>query len=123
MHSIHPKPSGASVWMISNKRVESELAKWLRNRDKNSELLGGGGGVIKNTNDDNLALTLADMNKEHSLDVSHGVAKSNLVQELRRITKMHKKSPQHGNFGVLKSSDIPSILVETGFIFKPSRRA
>lgn len=110
-----PKPNGASVWMISNKRVESELAKWLRNRDKNSELLGGGGGVIKNTNDDNLALTLADMNKEHSLDVSHGVAK-NLVQELKRITKMHKKTPQHGNFGVLKSSDIPSILVETGFI-------
>ena len=48
-----PQPSGASVWVISNRRVESELAKWLVNREKNSELLGGGGGVIKNTADDN----------------------------------------------------------------------
>ncbi|WP_440875104.1 N-acetylmuramoyl-L-alanine amidase [Thalassotalea sp. PLHSN55] len=110
-----PQPSGASVWVVSNRRVESEMAKWLRNREKNSELLGGGGGVIKNTQDDNLAITLADMNKEHSLETSMTMA-SNVISQLRRITKMHKKEPQHGNFGVLKSSDIPSILVETGFI-------
>ena len=110
-----PQPHGASVWVISNRRVESEMARWLVNREKNSELLGGGGGVIKNTSDDNLAKTLADMNKEHSLEVSLGMA-NDVIQHLRKITKMHKKTPQHGNFGVLKSSDIPSILVETGFI-------
>ncbi len=110
-----PQPSGASVWVVSNRRVESELAKWLANREKNSELLGGGGGVIKTTRDDNLAKTLADMSKEHSLDVSISMANS-VLRQLKRITKLHKKSPQHGNFGVLKSSDIPSILVETGFI-------
>lgn len=110
-----PQPHGASVWVVSNKRVESELAKWLVNREKNSELLGGGGGVIKNTADDNLAITLADMNKEHSVEVSLNLA-SDVVKHLGKITKLHKKSPQHGNFGVLKSSDIPSILVETGFI-------
>lgn len=110
-----PQPSGASVWVVSNRRVESELAKWLTNREKNSELLGGGGGVIKNTNDDNLAKTLADMSKEHSLDVSISMA-SSVIRQLKKVTKLHKKSPQHGNFGVLKSSDIPSILVETGFI-------
>jgi N-acetylmuramoyl-L-alanine amidase len=109
------QPSGASVWIVSNKRVESEMAKWLRNRSNNSELLGGGGGVIKNTRDDNLAKTLADMNKEHSQGVSISMA-SSVLKQLRKITKMHKKVPQHGNFGVLKSSDIPSILVETGFI-------
>lgn len=113
-----PQPRGASVWVVTNKRVESELAKWLRNRDKNSELLGGGGGVIKNTKDHNLALTLADMNKEHSLEVSMGMAHK-VQKQLSRITKMHKKRPQHGNFGVLKSSDIPSMLVETGFISNP----
>ncbi|MBA6363959.1 N-acetylmuramoyl-L-alanine amidase, partial [Colwellia sp. BRX8-8] len=52
-----PQPNGASVWIVSHKRVESEMAKWLRNRSNNSELLGGGGGVIKNTRDDNLAKT------------------------------------------------------------------
>jgi N-acetylmuramoyl-L-alanine amidase len=91
------------------------LAKWLVNREKKSELLGGGGGVIKNTSDSHLALALADMSKEHSLGVSFGVA-NNVIKEMKKVTKMHKKTPQNGNFAVLKSSDIPSILVETGFI-------
>jgi N-acetylmuramoyl-L-alanine amidase len=110
-----PGPSGASVWVVTKSRAESELSRWLVNREKKSELLGGGGGVIKNTSDSHLALTLADMSKEHSLGVSFGVA-NNVIKELKKITKMHKKTPQNGNFAVLKSSDIPSILVETGFI-------
>lgn len=110
-----PQPSGGSVWLVTNRRVESELSRWLVNREKNSELLGGGGSVIKNTNDDNLAITIADMNKEYSLEVSHGVA-SSVISRMRKITKMHKKTPQNGNFAVLKASDIPSVLVETGFI-------
>lgn len=110
-----PQPHGASVWVVTKKRAESELARWLVNREKKSELLGGGGGVIKNTADSHLALALADMSKEHSLGVSFGVA-NNVIRELKKITKLHKKSPQNGNFAVLKSSDIPSILVETGFI-------
>ncbi len=110
-----PKPSGASVWVVTKRRAESELAKWLVNREKKSELLGGGGGVIKNTSDSHLALALADMSKEHSLGVSFGVA-NKVIKEMKKVTKMHKKTPQNGNFAVLKSSDIPSILVETGFI-------
>jgi len=110
-----PGPSGASVWVVTKSRAESELSRWLVNREKKSELLGGGGGVIKNTSDSHLALALADMSKEHSLGVSFGVA-NNVIRELKKITKMHKKTPQNGNFAVLKSSDIPSILVETGFI-------
>ena len=110
-----PIPSGASVWVVTKRRAESELSGWLANREKKSELLGGGGGVIKNTSDNHLALALADMSKEHSLGVSFGVA-NNVIKELKKVTKMHKKTPQNGNFAVLKSSDIPSILVETGFI-------
>ncbi|AAZ25558.1 N-acetylmuramoyl-L-alanine amidase [Colwellia psychrerythraea] len=110
-----PGPSGASVWVVTKSRAESELSRWLVNREKKSELLGGGGGVIKNTSDSHLALALADMSKEHSLGVSFGVA-NNVIKELKKITKMHKSTPQNGNFAVLKSSDIPSILVETGFI-------
>lgn len=109
------QPSGASVWVVSNKRAESELSRWLDNRQRNSELLGGGGDVIKSTNDDNLALTLADMSREHSLDVSIGVSKK-VISQLKKITKLHKKQTQYKSLAVLKSSDIPSILVETGFI-------
>jgi len=110
-----PGPHGSSVWVVTKKRAESELSRWLVNREKKSELLGGGGGVIKNTSDSHLALALADMSKEHSLGVSFGVA-NNVIAQLKKITKLHKKTPQNGNFAVLKSSDIPSILVETGFI-------
>lgn len=110
-----PQPSGASVWLVSNKRVETEMAKWLVNREKSSELLGGGGGTIKHTQDANLAFTLADLSKEHSLEVSRNIANS-VIRQLKKITKLHKKHPQHASFAVLKASDIPSILVETGFI-------
>ncbi|WP_281560918.1 N-acetylmuramoyl-L-alanine amidase [Thalassomonas sp. RHCl1] len=110
-----PQPNGASVWVALHSRVESELSRWLVNREKNSELLGGGGGVIKNTADDNLAITLADMNKEHSLEMSLGLA-SDVISKLKKVTKLHKKTPQHASLAVLKASDIPSILVETGFI-------
>lgn len=110
-----PQPHGASVWVVSHKRVESELSSWLVNREKNSELLGGGGGVIKNTSDDNLAKTLADMNKEHSLEVSLGMA-DYVLAELKTVVRLHKKKPQHASFAVLKASDIPSMLIETGFI-------
>jgi N-acetylmuramoyl-L-alanine amidase len=110
-----PVPKGASVWVVTKRRSESELSRWLKKREENSELLGGGGGVIKTTPDNHLALALADMGKEHALGVSFDVAK-NVVGELKKMTTLHKKTPQNGNFAVLKSSDIPSILVETGFI-------
>jgi len=109
------QPHGASVWIISKGRAESEMARWLVNREKNSELLGGVGSVIKTTKDNYFALTLADMSKQHSIEESLGVA-TNVIGELKKITKLHKKTPQYASFAVLKASDIPSILVETGFI-------
>lgn len=109
------EPNGASVWVVTQGRVESEMARWLVNREKNSELLGGVGAVIKSTKDNYFALTLADMSKQHSIEESLGVAE-NVLAEMRKMTKLHKKTPQYGNFAVLKTSDIPSILVETGFI-------
>ena len=109
------QPHGASVWIISKGRAESEMARWLVNREKNSELLGGVGAVIKNTKDNYFALTLADMSKQHSIEESIGVA-NNVLRQLKKITKLHKKVPQYASFAVLKASDIPSILVETGFI-------
>ncbi len=112
------KPKGSSVWLVSNKRVETEMSRWLVNREKNSELLGGGGGTIKTTQDNNLAFTLADLSKEHSLEVSRSVANS-VLKHLRKVTKLHKRQPQHASLAVLKASDIPSILVETGFISNP----
>jgi N-acetylmuramoyl-L-alanine amidase len=113
-----PKPNGGSVWVLSSGRAESELSKWLKNREQNSEMLGGAGDLIKSTNDDNLAKLFADLTKEKSLEISIKMAER-VIGEMKQITKMHKKKPQHASFAVLKASDIPSILVETGFISNP----
>ncbi|QBY04654.1 AMIN domain-containing protein [Thalassotalea sp. HSM 43] len=112
------KPRGASVWIVNDSRAESELSRWLKHREKNSELLGGGGQLIKATNDDNLAVFLADLTKDKSLEISDRIAR-NVIAELKKITRMHKTKPQNASLAVLKSSDIPSMLVETGFISNP----
>ncbi|WP_371189937.1 N-acetylmuramoyl-L-alanine amidase [Thalassotalea ponticola] len=113
-----PRPRGASVWIANDRRAESELSKWLKNREKNSELLGGGGELIKRTNDDNLAVFIADLTKDKSLEISDRIAR-NVIAELQKVTRMHKTQPQNASLAVLKSSDIPSMLVETGFISNP----
>ncbi len=112
------QPSGASVWIVNNSRAQSELSRWLVNRERNSELLGGGGELIKKTNDEHLAVFLADLTKDKSLEISDSMAR-NVITELAKVTKMHKKQPQNASLAVLKSSDIPSMLVETGFISNP----
>ena len=111
-----PQPAGASVWVLTLKRANSEIGKWLEQKEKHSQLLGGAAEAIQNaTTEKYLARTLIDMSMDHSIDQGYNIA-DNILKELKGITKLHKRSPQSGNFGVLKSPDIPSILVETGFI-------
>ncbi|MDU0113725.1 N-acetylmuramoyl-L-alanine amidase [Psychrosphaera aquimarina] len=114
-----PHPSGAGVWTLSPRRANSEIGKWLEKKEKHSELLGGAGDAIKNTTTEKyLVRTLLDMSMDHSMSQGYLVAKE-ILGELKDITKLHKRSPQSASFGVLKSPDIPSILVETGFISNP----
>lgn len=114
-----PQPHGASVWVLSVGRANSEIGKWIEQKEKHSQLLGGAAEVIKNTTSERyLARTLLDMSMDHSMDQGHGIA-SSVLKELKTITKLHKRTPQAASLGVLKSPDIPSILVETGFISNP----
>ena len=113
-----PKPWGASVLVQDPRRANSEFAKWIANRQKESELLGGAGETIKKTKDKDLALTLADMKKEHTMASSYEFAE-HAVRQLKKVTKMHKKRPEAMSLAVLKSADIPSVLIETGFISNP----
>ena len=114
-----PKPSGASVLVQSTRRANSEFARLIANRQKESELLGGAGETIKKTKDDNLAITLADMKKEHTMKSSYEFA-THVLKELKKITKLHKKKPEGLSLAVLKAPDIPSVLIETGFISNPN---
>lgn len=110
-----PKPNGASVLVQSSRRANSEFTRWIANRQKESELLGGAGDTIKKTKDKNLAITLADMKKEYTMASSYEFAE-HVIKQLKKVTRLHKKRPEGLSLAVLKSSDIPSVLIETGFI-------
>lgn len=116
---VSPKPYGASVLVQSSRRANSEFTRWIENRQDESELLGGAGETIKKTKDKNLAFTLADMKKEYTMASSYEFA-LHVIKELKLVTKLHKKNPEGLSLAVLKSSDIPSVLIETGFISNPS---
>ncbi|PAJ72495.1 N-acetylmuramoyl-L-alanine amidase [Pseudoalteromonas sp. NBT06-2] len=114
-----PIPRGASVWVLSLGRANSEIGKWIESSEKHSDLLGGAASVLKDTqNEKYLVQAVLDMKMDHSMKTGAEVAVS-ILSELKKVTKMHKTKPQYASLGVLKSPDIPSILVETGFISNP----
>lgn len=108
--------TGASVWVLSNRRANSEMASWLEQHEKQSELLGGAGDVLANSQaDPYLSQAVLDLQFGHSQRVGYDVATS-MISQLQRIGEIHKRRPEHASLGVLRSPDIPSVLVETGFI-------
>ncbi|MCF1427332.1 MAG: N-acetylmuramoyl-L-alanine amidase [Shewanella sp.] len=114
-----PHPHGASVWVLSRRRANSEIGRWLEQKERHSELLGGAGEIIQSADSEQyLAMTLLDMSMNRSMAMSHSIA-NDVLSDLGRITKLHKPHPESASFAVLKSPDIPSILVETGFISNP----
>jgi len=108
--------TGASVWVLSNRRANSEMANWLEEHEKQSELLGGAGDVLANSQSDPyLSQAVLDLQFGHSQRVGYDVA-TNVLNQLQSVGSLHKRRPEHASLGVLRSPDIPSILVETGFI-------
>lgn len=108
--------TGASVWVLSNRRANSEMAGWLEQHEKQSELLGGAGDVLANSQaDPYLSQAVLDLQFGHSQRVGYDVA-TKMLDQLGRVGALHKRRPEHASLGVLRSPDIPSVLVETGFI-------
>ncbi|AVX39809.1 TPA: N-acetylmuramoyl-L-alanine amidase AmiB [Yersinia enterocolitica] len=108
--------TGASVWVLSNRRANSEMGNWLEQHEKQSELLGGAGDVLANTaSDPYLSQAVLDLQFGHSQRVGYDVA-TKVLRELETVGDIHKRRPEHASLGVLRSPDIPSLLVETGFI-------
>jgi N-acetylmuramoyl-L-alanine amidase len=102
--------TGASVWVLSNRRANSEMAGWLEQHEKQSELLGGAGDVLANSQSDPyLSQAVLDLQFGHSQRVGYDVA-TNVLSQLQRIGDLHKRRPEHASLGVLRSPDIPSIL-------------
>ena len=82
--------TGASVWVLSNRRANSEMASWLEQHEKQSELLGGAGDVLANSQaDPYLSQAVLDLQFGHSQRVGYDVATS-MISQLQRIGEIHK---------------------------------
>src|SRR5690606_6759836 len=113
-----PEASGASVFAISQRGATSETARWLAERENSSDLIGGVGGVSLDDKDNVLAGVLLDLSMTASLNASLAIG-DQVLQSMGAIAKLHKPRVEQAAFVVLKSPDIPSLLVETGFISNP----
>lgn len=114
-----PKVHGASVFALSHKGATSETARLLANKENAADLIGGVGDVSLMDKDVVLAGVLLDLSMTASLDSSLKVG-SMVLKHMGGATTLHKKQIEQAGFAVLKSADIPSILVETGFISNPN---
>lgn len=107
---------GASVFTLSNKGATSEAARWLANSENASDLVGG---VSLDDKDDVLASVLLDLSQTATQEASVNVA-AKVLKNFESIGELHHGAVQKAGFMVLKSPDVPSILVETAFISNPS---
>lgn len=106
---------GASVFALSDRGATSETARWLADTENRSDLIGGAGNVSLDDKDRMLAGVLLDLSMTASLTSSLNVGQK-VLSNIGRVTPLHKQRVEQAGFMVLKSPDIPSILVETGFI-------
>lgn len=111
----NPRVSGSSVYVLSARGASDEASRWLEARENAADLVGG---VSLDDKDDVLASVLLDLSMSGTIDMSTRVA-SNVLKELGGVGPVRKKDVQYARFVVLKSPDIPSMLIETAFISNP----
>ncbi len=107
---------GSSVYVLSHNGASSEAAKWLADQENSADLIGG---VSLDDKDDLLASVLLDLSQTATLSASTDAA-GDILKQLKGLGKTHKRRVQRAGFMVLKSPDIPSILIETAFISNPA---
>jgi N-acetylmuramoyl-L-alanine amidase len=113
--ALNNAASGSSVFVLSTKGASSQAARWLADKENAADLVGG---VSLDDKDKNLSAVLLDLSQSATMRMSEDAA-GNVLKSLKDLGKTHKHSVEHANFVVLRSPDVPSMLVETGFITNP----
>jgi len=111
-----PSVSGSSVYVLSEKGASDEQSRWLADRENAADLAGG---ISLDVKDPVIASVLVDLAQSAQFGQSV-VAAERVLRSLRRVNEVRKPQVQQAGFLVLKSPDIPSMLVETAFISSPS---
>ena len=106
---------GSSVYVLSENGASSEAARYLAKRENEADLVGG---VSLDDKDDVLASVLLDLSQTATVEASTDLA-DNMLGQLKRVGRVHSDRVERAGFAVLKSPDVPSILVETAFISNP----
>lgn len=114
-----PEARGSSVFALSQRGASNEASRWLANRENAADLVGG---VSLDDKDDLLASVLLDLSQTATIEASIDVG-SSVLAALKGVGNVHKPHIEQAGFAVLKSPDIPSILVETAFISNPKEES
>ncbi|MEC7582379.1 MAG: N-acetylmuramoyl-L-alanine amidase [Pseudomonadota bacterium] len=110
---------GVTVYALSGDRADRENSARVAEKENSSDLLGGvGGDLALGELDDDVALTLVSLQMAWSMEQSL-IAGTSILDSLAGITRIRKKRVQHASLQVLNSPDIPSILIETGYLTNP----
>jgi N-acetylmuramoyl-L-alanine amidase len=113
---IKPHARGSSVFILSEHGATSASARWLAKKENEADLIGG---VNLAEKESSLAFTLFNLQQDRSMQDSEKLANF-MLSQISQINVLHSRSVQRAGFAVLKSRDIPSILIETAFISNPN---
>ena len=113
-----PQAHGASVYALSTKGATSEAARYLASKENRADLIGGASNLSLDDRDDVLAGVLLDLSMTATLSSSLEAGKY-VLKNMGSVARLHKKKVEQAGFLVLKSPDLPSLLIETGFISNP----